>query len=231
MEIVKTAAAKPAPFNFTYTKLKDFETCPRRYHEMSVLKNWVEEKSEHLEWGRAVHDAMAARLTLGVELPANMRGYQPWIDKVLRTPGDLYVEDQCKYAITRAFRPCDWFGPHVWMRCIADAVKVDDDLALAIDWKTGKSSNQDPVQLAIVALMVFIHFPKVLRVRADYVFLQDDAQTSVVMDRHEAADEWVKILERVAYLERATERGEFPPKPNRLCRSWCPVRSCCYWGK
>ena len=232
MEIIRVAPTKsvPTPFSWSYSRLKAYEDCPKRYHELMVLKNWAEEKTEHLVWGDAVHKAMADRLTLGIELPANMK-YQHWIDKVLRTPGELFVEDQCRYAITKAFKPCEWFSPLAWMRAVADVAVIDDDLALAVDWKTGKSANQDPVQLTIVALMLFIYYPKVLRVRADFIFLQDDAQTSVVIDRHEAADEWVKLLDRAKYLERATEQQEFPPKPNRFCRSFCPVKSCSYHGK
>ena len=216
------------PFAWSYSKLTAFETCPRRYHETQVLKNWGEERSEQLTWGDEVHEAMARALR-GTPLPSSMSVYQPWLDKVLRTPGELLVE--CKWAITRDFKPTPWFSNKVWLRSIADAVKLDDNVALVVDWKTGKSRNSDEVQLILTSLMMFIQFPKLLRVRSDFVWLQEDSQTTQVIDRHEAADRWAEIMPRVERLRQATDDENFPPMPNPFCRKYCAVKTCEYWGK
>ena len=228
MPTVISAPKKSKGFSFSYSKLKNYEICPRRYHEIDVKKAWPEERSEQLSWGDRVHEEMATALRNDTELPAEYAGYQPWIDKVNRTPGELLVE--CKWAITREFQPTAWFSPTAWLRSVADAVKINDMTALVVDWKTGKSLNVDEMQLTLTALVVFIHFPKVLRVRADFIWLPEDSQTTLVIDRSEAADQWAELMPRIKSLQKAVEDEHFPPKPNRFCQSWCPVRTCEYWG-
>ena len=86
------------PFTWSYSRLTGFELCPRRYDEVTRRKLWGEETSEQLTYGDDVHLAMAAALR-GTPLPATLRFIKHWIDKVLRTPGELLVE--CKWAMTR----------------------------------------------------------------------------------------------------------------------------------
>src|SRR5215475_4570058 len=156
-------------FAVSYSRLKDYELCPRRYHEMQVKKAWPEEKSEMLMWGDSVHKAMAHSLRNSTPLPTRFQIYQKWIEKVVNTEGELLIEEDCKWAIDRDFKPVPWFAKSVWLRCIADAVKLDPPAALVVDWKSGKSINVDSVQLTLTALMMFLQFPKLLCVRSDFV--------------------------------------------------------------
>ena len=119
----------------------------------------------------------------------------------------------------------------VWLRAIADAVKLDNDVGLLVDWKTGKSTNADQVQLVLTSLVMLMHFPALQCVRSDFVWLQEDDHTTQVLYRNEAPDAWAEILPRVKKLEEATLEENFPPKPGRFCRSWCLVKTCEYWGK
>jgi hypothetical protein len=226
-------AVKPK-FAWSYSRLKNFETCPRRHAEVDLLKNWQEEPSEHLSFGDAVHTAMATALRTNKPLPLAYRQYQKWIDRVNRTKGEMLVESECRWAITRDFEPTAWMSDDVWLRSVADVIKIDTEApatALVVDWKTGKSRNVDPIQLTLTALMVFIQFAEVKRVRADFVWLQEDSHTTQVIDRHETADHWADMMPRVERMRKMVESGTFPPTPNRLCKAWCPVRSCEYWGK
>lgn len=218
-------------FSWSYSKLKNFELCPRRHHEVDLKKAWPEEESAQLAWGHAVHAAMAKALRNGHELPLVYQIYQPWIDRIRRTPGELLVEEECKWAVTKELRPTAWFSEVAWLRSIADAVKIDGEVALVVDFKTGKSINVDPIQLVLVSLIMLAHYPKIQCIRSDFIWLQEDSQTTQVLYRHEAADQWAEIISRVKRLEHATVKENFPPIPNRLCRNYCPVRSCEYHGK
>jgi PD-(D/E)XK nuclease superfamily len=233
----------PKSFSWSFSRLKAFEDCPRRYHETQVLKApgggplWPEEPSAILQFGDAVHTAMAHALRTNTPLPTKYKQFQQWIDKVARTDGELLVEDECQWAVTRDRAPCAWFAKNVWLRTVADAVKLDlepaDGLptALVVDWKTGKSLNGDPVQLMLTSLMAFLQFPTLKCVRSDFIWLQEDCQTTQVLYRHECAKHWANILPRVARLENAAATHDFPPQPNRFCRNWCPVKSCEYYGR
>src|SRR5215475_13014747 len=92
MEITSSSPTKPKIPAHTYSRLKNFEICPRRYYECDVKKAWPEPPSEQLQWGDAVHKAIATALKTGTALPLHMRGYQPWLDKVHRTAGNMLVE-------------------------------------------------------------------------------------------------------------------------------------------
>lgn len=225
-------ASPPKTFSWSYSRLKAFEDCPRRYVETQVKKGaWPEEKSAILIFGDAVHKAMATALRTDTPLPTKYKQFQQWVDKVARTDGELLVEDECQWAVNRDMKPCAWFARDVWLRTVADAVKLDDDAALVVDWKTGKSLNGDPIQLMLTSLMAFLQFPKLQCVRSDFIWLQEDAQTTQVIYRNECGTHWANLMPRVTRLEAAHAKDNFPPIPNRFCRSWCPVKSCEYNGK
>jgi len=52
-----------------------------------------------------------------------------------------------------------------------------------------------------------------------------------VIYRNEAPEQWAEILPRVKLLEHAVANDNYPPKPNRFCKNYCPVKSCEYWGR
>lgn len=215
------------PFTWSFSRLKNFETCPKKHYEVDIQKNFSEGESEQLKWGNQVHAAMAAALQ-GAPLPPEMASYQKWIDVVLAGPGKLLVEQ--KYAITRDFQPTAYFAPNVWYRGIGDVVRIDGPVGLVLDWKTG-AIKIDSVQLMLMAQCIFTHYPQLQRVRSEYVWLQEDASTPEVYSREDLADGWIGLMDRVSTLEDAAKTLSYPPKPSGLCKKWCPVKSCPYWGK
>src|SRR5262245_17053762 len=216
---------------WSYSKLKAFEDCPRRYHETQVLKRWPEAESEQLAWGNEAHAALAATLKKGTPLPTQFALLQKWVDSVIATPGERLVEDQCQWAVDRNFKPTTWFSKTVWLRSIADVFVLDPPVALVVDWKAGASRNVDPIQLTLTSLMAFLHFPKLKAVRGDFVWLKEDCATTQVLYREECADQWAMLLPRVERLQEAHRREHFPPKPGYFCRSWCSVEDCEHHGK
>lgn len=222
MALVKKA------FAWSYSGLKAFESCARQYNEVQRLKNFKGTQGPELIWGDRVHKALHKTLQDGVPLPDEMLMYQGWVDKVKAGPGKLYVEQ--KYALTKDFRPTTYFAHDVWFRGIGDVVRVDGSVALVLDWKTGKVLD-DPVQLLLMALCIFNHFPKVQRVRSEFIWLKFDAQSSEVFTRESIADQLVGVLDRVHAMKDAYDTDNYPPHPSGLCRKHCPVASCQYWGK
>jgi len=213
---------------WSYSKLKGYETCPRRYHEVTILKNFVEDTEAPTE-GRGVHNALAHSIQTGNNLPEPMVEYQRYVYVVRAGPGDIFVEQQ--YAVTKEFKPTKWFAKDVWFRTIVDALRIDGPVAHAVDWKTGKMRNVDVVQLMLVATAVFAHFPDVRKCRTDFVWLKEDTTTTEDYDRRQMMDPWVELMPRVDTFVKATEEKNFPPKPGFLCKNWCPVSSCQYHGK
>lgn len=229
-------------WSWSYSKLKNFEVCPRKHYEVDLAKTAAETQSDDpdsaLAWGDRVHKAFAATLKGTALLPPEMEMYRHWIDRVLAGPGTLLVEQ--KYAITRQFQKAPYFAPNVWVRMIGDVVRIDNpftdrhgkhyQLALAMDWKTGKIL-EDSVQLMLMAQALFSHYPSLTHVRSEYVWLKDDCTTPEVFTREEVASQWLGLLDRVESLETAHKTQNYPPKPGYLCKKYCPVASCPYWKK
>ena len=211
----------------SYSKLKNYETCPKRHYEVDIAKSF-KDSTEQLDWGNRVHKALADACVGKTPLPEELKDYQKWVDRVRAGPGELLVEQ--KYAITRDFQATEYFGPRVWWRGIGDAVRIDGPVALGIDWKTGKVLH-DSVQLMLLAACIFAFHPEVKKVRTEFIWLKDDCSTQDIWDRNTIANEWVGLLPRIKALEDANKTMTFPPKPGKLCARYCPVLSCPYHGK
>lgn len=213
---------------WSYSKLKNYETCPKRHYEIDLAKNVKEDESESLTWGNTVHGALAKACTGAEPLPPTMKDYQRWVDLVRAGPGQLLVEQ--KYAITRDFGATTYFGRDAWYRGIGDVVRIDGPVALVLDWKTGKVL-EDSVQLMLMAQCIFSHYPAVRRVRAEFIWLKEDCTTPEVFSKQELADAWRDLLPRVSAMELASKKQDYPPKPSGLCKKYCPVSSCPFHGK
>jgi CRISPR/Cas system-associated exonuclease Cas4 (RecB family) len=221
-------------FAWSYSKIDNFETCPKKYYEYSVAKSVKDDSTENIDWGNEVHDAMRDALRKVKPLPEHMRPFQPWVDRVLAGPGDLLVEQ--KYALDAGLNPVRYYAPTVWYRGIADVVRTHEIVGLAIDWKTGKK-KENKVQLGLMALCIFQHFPKVQVVRTEYVWLQEDpadvpnATTQQIFRRGDMVKFVSEVLPRVQKLEWAHRTMTFPPNPSGLCVRYCKVTSCPFHGK
>lgn len=227
--MVKVAgiAAKPKEWAWSYSKLKNYNTCPKRHYEIDIAKNYID-SGEGMAAGNLAHDILAKACTGAVHLPETHKHLQQWVDRVRAGPGDLFVEQ--KYAITRDFKPTTYFAKDVWYRGIADVVRIDGPVALALDWKTGKVL-EDPVQLMLMACCLFVHFPALKRVRAEYIWLKDECTSPEVFDRAEVARELSRLLPNIDKLETASKKMDYPPTPNGLCMKYCKVTSCVFHGK
>lgn len=216
------------PFAWSYSKLKNFESCPKRHYEIDIAKNIKEEESEQLLWGNQVHKALAKRVSLGSPLPPGMDHWEKWCERILAGGGTIAVEQQL--AITREFAPCAWFGPDAWYRGIADVLKLNGPVALAVDWKTGKVL-EDAVQLALMAACIFAHHPGLHKIRTEFIWLKDGVSTREDFTREGMATMWRNVWPRIEQLEHAHNTTTYPAKPGFLCRRWCPVVSCPHHGK
>jgi hypothetical protein len=225
---VTTTYSRPKAFAWSYSKLKNFRTCPKRHWHYEIAKDTREPESEQLLWGNTLHDAFAKHLDKGKPLPDTMTQYQPLLDRMKAMPGKTYVEQ--KYAITKDFGPTEFFARDAWFRGIGDIVKVYGEFAYCGDYKTGKVV-EDSEQLSLMAACIFAHFPEVNAVRTEFLWLKDDAITRATFRREDMPNVWNGILPDVKKYEMAVLNSEFPAKPGYLCRSWCSVKSCPYNGK
>ena len=212
---------------WSHSALKDFEGCPRRYHEVKVLNNYPFQETEATYYGKEFHSAAEHYIKDGTPLPSQFEYAKDTLDALLSKPGRKLCEH--KMGLTVDLKPCGFMDRNVWVRGIADLLIIDDDnlTARVVDYKTGNNKYPDMDQLKLMALMVFAHFPHIRRVEGALLFVVKDDIAKASFMVGEAEEYWWDYRERVARIEQAHDSGVWNPKPTPLC-GWCPCTDCEY---
>src|SRR5215475_15042814 len=155
-------------FTWSYSRLRNYETCPKRHYHYDVVKDIKDSESPQLSEGNAVHQALELRVRAKKKLPLGMGQYEAIMAKLVALPGEIYAEQ--KLALTQAFMPVAYFGRGVWFRTVLDFCAINGKTAAVIDYKTGKP-GPDQTQLQLLSATILHHEPEVERVRARLLFL------------------------------------------------------------
>lgn len=221
------------PFSWSWSRYKNYRTCPKRHYHVDIKKDYFEAPSEALDWGNEVHKAMAARIANGIPLPPTMKRFEWWPSKIaaLKAQGvDVRVEQ--KIAIDRQLQPTNFFDQGTWFRAVADVLALLPKFkaAITVDWKTGKVQPEFE-QLALSSQTIFAHHPEIDEVGSIYVWIGSDTQTIETYRRDGMAPTWNKVWPQVQKMEEAWKTTEYPPTPSGICINWCPVTGCPFHGK
>lgn len=219
----------------SYSRLSTFETCPRKFEYLYVLKSVKDEGSTATDYGTRVHEALESygRALVSGD-PVAMEGvialeggeagkWLPMVKKICSRPGQVLFEHQM--AIKRDKTPCGWFDSDVWLRSIADVLIIDGKRAYCLDWKTGKK-RENPTQMQLFAAMVFLQFPEVEEVVTSFVWLIADDMTNATYQRRYVDSLWLSIEPRLVQVQESVDLGVFAAKPSGLC-PWCPAQDIC----
>ena len=212
-----------ADFTWSYSSLKEFQQCPRKYHEIRVLKNYKSKDTQATIYGKEVHKALEDYVKKGVELAKNYQRFKPLVDKLISIPGEKYCEYEM--ALTHSREPCDFESPDRWVRGIADLVIVDGTHAFIVDYKTGSNKYPDPKQLRLMSLMAFTHFPDVQKIKAGLLFVMHNSFISEEYLRKDMDKSWAMFEQPLKRLESSYDNNKWMPVSTPLC-GWCPVESC-----
>jgi hypothetical protein len=229
MTMTMTSDVASKPFTWSYSALKNFDTCARRYYEYNIAKSIDEPESVHLREGHRVHSAFAARIKDAAPLPLGLTMHEGMLARLVDAPGEIYVEQ--RLGLTSSFQPAEFFGKNVWFRTVLDVVKIKPDgRALILDWKTGKVAD-DMTQLALSAVTLFAHDARVHEVKAALIFTAYGEHVEESYSRSDVTSIWSRMLPKVNRLLDAHQTQHYPPNPGGLCRRWCAVTSCPFHGR
>ena len=231
--------AQPKEFAWSFSKLKNYETCPRRYAEVDLKKSVEERKSIELARGEELHEAMRARVQGEIALPPEFIYMEKWAERLTRVLDPFQIiQCELKLAIDREGKPTGYFEKGTWLRGRIDYLRIIPTptpgkfAGHVVDYKTGKMPKVwDGTQLIVNAYMVFCHYKDVDELRVDYLWTEYSDTTHEKFKRSEIANEMATLLPRVSSMETAHVEGEFTPRPCGLCELYCPVTSCEYNGK
>lgn len=211
---------------WSYSSLKTFQQCPKKYYHLKVAKDVQDKPTAATLYGQEVHKVAEDFIKDKTPIPEKYSFVQPFMDILESIPGTKYCEH--KMGLTRDLQPCGFFDKNVWWRGIADLLVVNEEKGLAhsVDYKTGKSAKYaDKQQLDLVAVAIFSHFPNIVRVKSGLLFV---VSKEFVKAEHHAdkKGEYIdKVLPDLDRLEKAMENGVWNPISGPLCK-FCPVKTC-----
>lgn len=221
-----------SPIKWSFSSLKLFDTCPRKYFEVRVAKNFDDSPGEHALYGTALHLAAEEYVRDGKDLPQGFLFIKHQLDSLMKIPGKKLTEFQM--ALRADLSPCSFDDPEYFCRGIADLVILNTEKKKAhiVDYKSGKSSRYaDPDQLALMAFMLFRHFPEIDTVKAGLLFNVANTFIPVQYSRDELTELPKRFKESLIKLENAFRYGVFNEKPSGLCRNYCVVTTCVHNGR
>ncbi len=232
LEVIPGYVPPTPPFNWTYSKIKNFETCPKRCYHIDIIKDpaCVGGDTTSLDEGNAVHKAIADAISGKAALPKHRQYLQFWVDYAKSFPGKLEVEQ--KLAITKDFTPCGYFDKGdkgVWHRSVGDVIGIHGPVGVVLDWKTGKPKDDD-MQLSVIGACLFARDPALMAIRAEFVWLEHGARSKIHLHRHQLPSLWNAMLPRVNSFKNAIDTNSWPAKPGGLCSRYCAVKSCPHNG-
>lgn len=218
---------------WSFSSIKAFEQCPKKYYHLKVAKDYQEDQNtEHLLYGKEFHKAAELYIKDNTPLPPHFSFAKGALDNLKHLPG----EKLCEYemGLTENLDPCGFKDEKVWWRGIADLIILDREKgeARVLDYKTGKSAKYaDTGQLELMALAIFKHFPEVKKIKAGLLFViaKQFVKSSYTIDT--APNLWQKWLRDHDRMKFAYANNVWNPRPSGLCKKHCVVLECPHNGR
>ncbi len=212
--------------SWSYSSLKTFQQCPRKYYHLKVAKDIVDRPHEAALYGSAVHTAAEVHVRDGEPIPAKFAYIAPTLEALMKIEGEKHCE--IKLGLTENLEPCEFEDPAHWWHGIVDLLIVNEATGVAhmVDYKTSKNARYaDTKQLDYMAAAVFAKFPKIKTIKSALLFV---VSNEFVKKKHFAENktDYIKsALPDLNRLKAALENGVWNPVTGPLC-GFCPVRSC-----
>lgn len=221
------------PGPWSYSSLKLFETCGRKYQAEKITKEVVFTDSEATLYGKELHLAAEEYIRDGKPVDPRFGFILPWLEKLDAIPGDKHCE--LKLGVKKVdgrLCACDFFDSSVWFRGVADLVIIDGDRAWIVDYKTSKSAKYaDTRQLALMAAALFLRYPQIKKIKTMLLFVVCKEYRKEDFDADFGLSIFAELNGLLEAREAAYNNDVWNPRPNGLCRQWCDVLSCPHNGK
>jgi hypothetical protein len=213
---------------WSYSSLKTFQQCPKKYYHTKILKDIVEPDTTATLYGKAAHTVAEEFVRDGVAIPEAFAYMKPVLEQLNSIEGEKHCE--VKLGMTKTLESCDFDAPNVWWHGVADLVIINKKTgtAFSVDYKTSKNARYaDATQLDLVACGLFVKFPEIKKIRSALLFVV--SKEFVKAEHH--AEMVTKYMQKptkdVARIEAAISNGVWNPVEGPLCK-FCSVKQCEY---
>lgn len=216
---------------WSYSSIKTFDSCPKKYHHLRILKDFKDEDSTATIYGKELHTAAEDFIKEGTPIPTKFSFIAPTLEALAKIEGEKHCEIKLGIAKRNGkFAPCDFFAKDVWWRGIADLLIINEEkqTAYLVDYKTSKNAKYaDTKQLDLLAGAVFTHYPKIMEIKSALLFV---VSNEMVKKKHEfmMQTSYLNSMQpELTRLEAAIKTNVWNPVSGPLCK-FCPVTSCAH---
>lgn len=243
----------PAVLPASYSSISAYETCPKQYYHLRILKDVQQEESKEMAWGNLAHKKLEEAIKFGRPLPDTMASYQWGLDLVQTLAIERKINAEMDVGITEQHKPTGFWDGNCWARGKIDVLVHDaaKTYGINVDWKTGKTKPNSK-QLMLSTLMCFDNYDTMARVRTAFVwlpepdkakritmqlFIREDSDTICMEDRAGRGvtvtmeEAWEPFVNTIDQMKWSLQHDTWPAKPSGLCKAWCPVLSCPHNGR
>lgn len=213
----------------SYSSIKMYENCPLRYYKQRVLKEVADKGNDASIYGERIHKFLEDRLRQNAALPQEAAHYEALCKSVeaIAEGGELHIEREM--VLNENLEPTGWWDADAWLRSKLDILVVNGDMAVVMDWKTGRR-RPDFFQMEMFAAQVFKHYPQVTKVRTSLVWLKTLKMDTENYNVGNANVLWEKIISKIKRIHQSFECETWPAKPSGLCL-YCPAKHVCDFAK
>jgi hypothetical protein len=96
---------------WSYSSIKTFEQCPKKYFHLKVAKDVVDEPGPEAVYGTEVHLAAEEFIKDGKPIPDKYGFIRPVVERLAQFPGDKRTEMKVGLRkTTGGFEPCSFFA-------------------------------------------------------------------------------------------------------------------------
>lgn len=209
----------------SYSGLKTFEQCPRKYYETKVIKIHPHQDTDATLYGKSVHEACELYIRDGKPLGGHSR-FKSLLDQLNSINGDKHCE--MELAVCKDGKAVAFDDENAKFRGIADLVIIDGTKAYVFDYKTGGAKYPDTAQLELMALFLMAKFPEILVVKGALLFLLHDTVIKATYHKRDELSMWKLWHKKVNTIQAVTESGVWPERSSGLC-PYCPCTTCPSW--
>jgi len=213
---------------WSFSSLKTFQQCPKKYYHTKIAKDVVEPDTQATLYGKLAHTVAEEYIRDGTPIPEQFAYMQGLLDILKNIPGEKLCE--VKLGLTKNLESCDFDAPNVWWHGVADLVIINPTTGTAhsIDYKTCKSARYaDVKQLDLVACGLFAKFPEIQKVKSALLFVVSKEFVRAIHHSEMMQKYIEKPAQDVARIEAALKNGVWNPIQGPLCK-FCSVKQCEY---
>jgi len=202
---------------WSYSKLRDFETCRAQFNRRHMLK-LPEPPSAALEWGSEVHEGIEAWMQGWLR---TMPDYMKKLESHFIKLKDMAPTLESMWGHDKKWAPlANGFDKSAWVRAKTDAFLLHEGIAYVLDWKTGKKNDVNQDQLKFYGVLALIRHPGARSAKLELWYVEH----GTILDGEVKREDLAKLKKE---FERRSKRlyaeSRWEEEPGLHCK-WCPFR-------